>query len=143
MTAEEFERIIEEDGFVEWEEVYPGTYYGTLKSEIDRIWKAGKHVVFDVDVVGGLNLKEYFGKNALAVFIKVGSLDELRKRLTSRNTDSPESIEERLKKAAEEYRRSGYFDMEILNDSLEDACAKAEKAVLEFIDKKVVNSVWR
>lgn len=139
MTKEEFEQHIKDRNLVEWEEVYPGVYYGTLKSEIERIWDEGKHVVFDVDVVGGMNLKRYFDKNALAIFIKVGSLEELRNRLVSRNTDSEKSIEERLKKATEEYRYADSFDIEIINDSLEDAYNKSEKAVKTFIDKPIVN----
>src|SRR5690606_1769266 len=99
LTPEEFKNKIDQNAFVEWEEVYEGNFYGTLKEEIQRIWNEGKHVIFDVDVKGGLNLKKYFGENGLAIFVKVPSLDVLKARLKDRGTESEESLSRRLYKA--------------------------------------------
>jgi len=136
LTPAEFKSKIDNDEFIEWEEVYPGNFYGTLKSEIDRIWKQGKHVIFDVDVKGGVNLKKYFGDRALAVFVKVPSLEILKKRLKSRKTDSESSISQRLFKAKFEMSFENAFDIILLNENLEDSLEKAENLVVDFINKK-------
>ena len=100
LSVNEFKKRIENNEFIEWEEVYNGNYYGTLKSEIERIWKQGKVVIFDVDLEGGINLKKYFGENALSVFVQPPSVDALEKRLRSRNTESEESLQKRVNKDA-------------------------------------------
>lgn len=133
LSAQEFRKKIEEGEFVEWEEVYPNQYYGTLKSELERIWAGGHHVVFDVDVVGGLSLKKKFEKQALAIFIKAPSLEELEKRLRDRSTDDELSIRKRIDKASDEMKYAPEFDLTIVNDNLETACAEAEKAVHDFL----------
>jgi guanylate kinase len=136
LTPEEFKKKIDEKAFLEWEEVYAGTHYGTLKSEVDRIWAKGKHVIFDIDVEGGLNLKNQFGDKALAVFVMPPSIKILEERLNSRSTDSPESIARRVAKAEKEIKTAELFDTFILNEVLEEAFMKAEKVVLDFIQKK-------
>jgi guanylate kinase len=133
MSVEEFKAGIARDEFVEWEEVYEGHYYGTLKSELDRIWKAGKHVVFDVDVVGGSNLKRIFGQDALAVFVKPLSMEVLEERLRDRSTESEEKIGKRLAKAAREMEYAGLFDVILVNDILEETLKQAEQLVREFL----------
>ena len=133
LSEEDFRARIAADGFVEYEEVYPGRFYGTLKSEIQRIWDAGHVVIFDVDVKGGVNLKKYFGKNALSVFIQAPSVEELRERLIARATDSAEDIEKRVAKAAEEMTYAPKFDAVLVNDNLEKAYAEAEKLVDDFL----------
>ena len=115
------------------EEVYPGCYYGTLLSEIDRIWAKGHTVLFDVDVVGGLNIKKKFGDNALSIFIQPPSVEVLRQRLTGRGTDAPEKIEQRLAKAEYEMTFADKFDTIIVNDKLEEAFREAEKKVRDFL----------
>ena len=135
LTQEEFKEKIINDEFVEWEEVYPGNFYGTMKSEVDRIWSQGKHVLFDVDVKGGLNLKKYFKENSLAVFVKVPSIQVLKERLYDRNTESDDSLSRRLYKAEFETKFIDQFDTILINDDLENACSKAEKLVQEFISK--------
>src|SRR5688572_23231803 len=125
ITPEEFRQKIENDEFVEWEEVYEGAFYGTLKSEIQRIWDAGKSAILDVDVKGGLHIKEFYGDKALGVFVKPPSIDELAKRLKVRNTDSASSISSRIFKAKFELTFESKFDECIVNDDLEKACAKA------------------
>ena len=132
-TADEFKQRIEKDDFLEWEEVYPGCFYGTLKSELERIWKAGHAVVFDVDVVGGVNIKKIFGDQALSVFIKAPSVEVLRQRLIGRGTDSMEKIEQRVAKAEYEMTFADKFDVVIVNDNLDTALAEAEKAVRDFL----------
>lgn len=129
----EFEKLVAEDAFVEWQQVYSGNYYGTLKKEVQRIWKKGHVIVFDVDVKGGVNLKKYFKDQALSVFIKAPSIDELRRRLVLRGTDSSEAIEQRLAKAGEELGYEDRFDAVVVNDDLEQAFASAEKLVKEFL----------
>jgi len=136
ISAEEFKKSIDLDEFVEWEEVYKDNFYGTLKTEVDRIWKKGHHVIFDVDVDGGLNLKKAFGDRALAVFVKPPSLESLRERLEQRETETPESIARRMGKAPIELQKSVLFDKVILNDDLQNAFAKAEEMVEEFLAKK-------
>lgn len=135
LTADEFRNKIEKQEFVEWEEVYTDMYYGTLKSEIERIWATGKTVVFDVDVIGGLNLKSIFQQQALAIFIQPPSLNILEERLRNRKTDSEEKIQMRLAKSIQELERAGEFDVIIENDVLEEAIEKAKKLVIEFIEK--------
>lgn len=133
LSTEEFERRIAADEFVEHEEVYKGCYYGTLRSEVERIWGKGHTIVFDVDVKGGLNLKKIFGSQALTVFIQPPSIEELRRRLVGRGTDSPEKIEQRIAKAGEELTYASQFDTIVVNDDLATAQAEAEQKVRAFI----------
>lgn len=133
LTPEEFRKKIGNNEFLEWEEVYPGTFYGTLKSEVERIRKNGKHVIFDVDVVGGSNIKKFYGNEALAIFIQPPSVEELRNRLVFRSTDAPEVIEKRVAKAEYELTFAGKFDVIIINDELGKACKEAEERVKEFL----------
>ncbi len=135
LTAEEFRIKIQNDEFVEWEEVYSDMYYGTLKSEIERIWATNKTVVFDVDVIGGLNLKKSFKDQALAVFIQPPSLAILEERLRNRKTDSEEKIQMRLAKSKEELKSATNFDVIVENDVLEKAIEQARDIVTEFISK--------
>lgn len=134
LTPEEFKDKIDKDEFIEWEEVYAGNFYGTLKSEIERIWSQGKHVIFDVDVKGGLNLKKYFKDKALAVFVKVPSLDILKSRLTDRNTDTEASISQRLFKAKFEMEFEEEFDVTLVNENLDKSLIKAQKLFEDFIE---------
>ena len=136
LTPEEFRSKIDNHEFLEWEEVYAGTFYGTLKSEVERIRSNGQNVIFDVDVVGGCNIKKFYGDDALAVFIQPPSIEELRKRLISRSTDSPEVIEKRVAKAEYELTFASQFDRIIVNEHLETAFAEAEKCIREFINRK-------
>lgn len=136
MSAEEFEKRIKDDEFVEWEEVYDNMYYGTLKSEVKKAWDQNKTVVFDVDAEGGLNLKRIFGDNALAVFIKPPSLFVLEQRLRDRRTETEESIKKRLAKANAELKKADQFDRVLLNDNLEKACLEAKEMVEKFIKEK-------
>ncbi|MBQ7222322.1 MAG: guanylate kinase [Bacteroidales bacterium] len=126
LTKEEFEAKIADNAFVEYEEVYDGVYYGTLKSETERIWKAGHIIIFDVDVKGGVNLKKIFGRKALSVFIKAPSIEVLRERLVRRGTDSEESIAKRIAKAEEELAYAPLFDRILVNDDLETCLKEAE-----------------
>lgn len=134
LSADEFRARIENGEFLEWEEVYAGTYYGTLRSEVSRIWDKGGHVVFDIDVVGGVNLKSHFGRRALAVYIKAPSMEILEQRLRSRGTDSEEKIVQRLAKAEEEALREPEFDITIVNDDLKRACSEAEEKIGAFLN---------
>ncbi len=127
LTPDEFRKKIDEDAFVEWEEVYPGAYYGTLKSEIERIWASGKHVIFDVDVKGGLALKNYYKERALAIFVKVPSLEILEDRLRSRGTESEESLSKRIFKMKFEWAFQDKFDVVLVNDQLEEAVIEAQR----------------
>jgi guanylate kinase len=136
LSPEEFKTKIQNDEFLEWEEVYAGTYYGTLKSEVDRIRNNGQNVIFDVDVVGGCNIKKYYGDEALAIFVQPPSVEELRNRLVSRSTDAHEVIEKRVAKAEYELTFADKFDVVITNDQLEHALIQAEKAIREFIGVK-------
>ena len=136
LSITDFKQNIDLEEFVEWEEVYKDNFYGTLKSEIERIWKKGKHVIFDVDVDGGLNLKKAFGDRALAIFVMPPSIEALRERLQQRDTETPESIARRIGKAPLELEKSSLFDIVILNSDLEMACAKAEQVVEEFLHGK-------
>jgi guanylate kinase len=133
LSADSFKTKIDENLFLEWEEVYPDQFYGTLRSEIHRIWSEGNHVIFDVDVVGGLNLKKIFGEQALAVFIMPPSIDSLKERLTSRRTESPEKLKLRLDKAENELSFAKEFDKIVVNDQLSHAIGDAEKLIKEFV----------
>jgi len=133
LTPEDFKNKIDNDEFIEWEEVYAGNFYGTLKSEIERIWKSGKDVIFDVDVKGGINLKKYFGDNALAIFVKVPSYEALKERLKNRGTESEESLSRRLFKAKFEMAFADKFDVVLLNDEIERSTAEAQKLYTNFI----------
>ncbi|AWW30063.1 guanylate kinase [Echinicola strongylocentroti] len=135
LSPQEFKEKIDQDEFIEWEEVYEGNFYGTLKSEIQRIWDSGKHVIFDVDVKGGLHLKEYFGEKALAVFVKVPSLDTLEERLKDRGTESEESLSRRIYKAKFEMTFEEQFDATLVNDNMEKSFQEAEKLINAFIEK--------
>ena len=139
LTVEEFKQKIDNQEFLEWEEVYADTHYGTLRSEVDRIWAKGKHVIFDIDVEGGLNLKKIFGDIALAVFVMPPSIKILEERLNTRSTDSTESIARRVAKAEKEIKTADLFDTFILNEVIEEALAKAEKLVGDFISDLPIN----
>lgn len=136
ISAAEFRKKIEENAFVEWEEVYLNHYYGTLKSEIERIWRSGKVIIFDVDVKGGINLKKIFGAKAVSIFIMPPSVSELEKRLMGRATETTEKIRMRVEKATEEIRLADQFDVIIINDNLEIACDEIERVVSEFLNKE-------
>ncbi len=136
LSIEEFKQKIDNNEFVEWEEVYTDNFYGTLKTEIERIWKKGKHIIFDMDVVGGLHLKKVFGDLAMAIFVMPPSIQHLEMRLKSRETETPESIARRIGKAANELQTAELFDKIILNDKLENAFAEAEKTVSDFLSEK-------
>lgn len=132
-TPEEFRQKIENNEFLEYEEVYKDKFYGTLKTEVQRIFDNGGNVIFDVDVVGGCNIKKYYGDKALSIFVEPPSISELRNRLISRGTDSPEIIEARVAKAEYEMTFASEFDVIIKNDNLEEAKAKALQVVKEFL----------
>lgn len=133
LSIDDFKHRIDNDEFVEWEEVYPGGYYGTLKSEIERLWSEGKHVVFDVDVKGGLKLKKYFGEDALAVFVKAPSEEAIKQRLIARGTETEDSLSKRLYKIKFEMSFQNQFDVILVNDDLETTFEKAEILFEEFI----------
>lgn len=133
LSPEEFKQSIDQDQFVEWEEVYVGAFYGTLKSEVQRLWDSGKHVLFDVDVKGGIKLKKYFGDQALAIFVKVPSMQALEQRLRSRGTDSEDSISKRLFKVNFEMSFENQFDISLVNEDLETTLRKAGQLVDEFL----------
>ena len=133
LSAEEFAEAVAADKFVEWEEVYKGTCYGTLRSEMERIWNKGNIIVFDVDVMGGIRLKEIFGEKALSIFVMPPSIEELRKRLEGRGTDAPEVIEKRVAKASFELTKAPQFDRQIVNDDLEVAVAECINVIKNFI----------
>lgn len=133
ITPERFEQLIKEDAFVEWQQVYKGTYYGTLRSEIERIENAGHHVVFDIDVKGGINVKRMYGDRARAIFISPPSIEALRERLTKRGTDSPEKIEERLAKAEIEMADAPLFDTILVNDDLATTKKELDKELAKFL----------
>lgn len=135
LSVEEFQLRIEKGEFLEWEQVYPGRYYGTLVSEVDRILAQGKSAVFDVDVKGGISIKRHYGVGACAFFIQPPSLDELRRRLESRGTDSASDIETRLAKAARELQDAPYFDHIIVNDDLTRAVAEIDAIIQSFTVK--------
>jgi guanylate kinase len=133
LSIDEFKKKIDADAFVEWEEVYAGNFYGTLKEEVLRIWKEGKAVIFDVDVKGGLALKKYFGDQALAIFVKVPSLDVLESRLNDRGTETEESLSRRIYKAKFEMTFEAQFDVTVFNDDFTRSSADAVVLVTEFL----------
>lgn len=133
IAIEDFKEKIEQRQFVEWEMVYEGKYYGTLKSEMERIWQQHKAPLLDVDVKGGINIQQQYPHNSLSLFIEPPSIEELERRLRARGTETPESLLARLNKAAYELSFKSQFDRVILNDKLENACAEAEAAVREFL----------
>lgn len=133
LSVDEFKKKIDEDAFIEWEEVYKDHFYGTLKSEIERIWQDGKTVIFDVDVEGGINLKSYFGDQALSIFIQPPSVSVLEERLRSRKTDSEERIQTRLAKAEIELAKADQFDEIVVNDDLKTACGEVKQRVENFL----------
>ncbi len=135
ITAGEFRKRIRRQEFIEWQEVYKDHYYGTLRQEIERIRDAGKIPLFDVDVKGGINLKNIFGDDALSIFIMPPSVDELRKRLVRRGTDTPEQIAMRVEKAASEILLAEHFDTVVINDNLEKACIGITNVVRDFMDR--------
>lgn len=132
-STDEFKALIASNGFVEWEEVYDGRFYGTLKSEIERICHSGHNVILDIDVKGALNVKRLYGDNAITIFIEPPSIDVLRQRLTSRGTETPESLDMRLKKADFEMSFAPQFDTVIINDDLDTAIANTESVIKDFI----------
>jgi guanylate kinase len=133
ITVEDFKQKIEQQEFVEWEMVYEGKYYGTLKSEMERIWQLQKSPLLDVDVQGGINIQQLYPYNSLSLFIEPPSIEELERRLKARNTETPESLQARLNKASYELSFKQQFDCTIMNDRLEKACAEAEAAVRKFL----------
>jgi len=135
ISKEEFLHKVARQEFVEFEEVYNGTFYGTLRSEIERIWDDGKHVIFDIDVEGGIRLKRKYEEDALAIFVQPPSLDVLKERLSSRGTDSQEKLQERFIKAEKELLYADKFDVILKNYDLATACAEAEQLVGDFLKK--------
>ena len=133
LSVDEFKEKVANNEFLEWEEVYAGTHYGTLRVEVERIWAKGKAVIFDIDVEGGLNLQNQFKQNALGVFVMPPSIKILEERLHSRSTDSKDSIARRISKAEKELRTAELFDVFILNENLDDAFKKSEEIVKEFL----------
>ena len=133
LTVDEFQKEIKKDSFLEWEEVYKNQYYGTLKLEVERIWKEGKTVIFDVDVVGGLNIKKQYQKECLSIFIMPPSLAVLEERLQKRGSESKESLQKRVAKAKEEIAKRMEFDQVILNDDFEVACMETMEVIQKFI----------
>jgi guanylate kinase len=137
MTMDEFKAKIDDNQFLEWEEVYKGSYYGTLKSEVERIWHNGHNILFDVDVEGAVNLKQFFMARALSIFIMPPSIEELQRRLEKRGMDSPDKIRKRINKAGYEMKFISKFDRTIINDDLNQALKEAEEMVSEFLTKTV------
>ena len=133
LTPGEFRQMVDNQEFVEYEEVYPDCYYGTLRTEVERITSKNKNVVFDVDVVGGVNIKKQFGDRALSIFIAPPGIETLQQRLIDRATDSPEMIEKRVAKAAYEMTFSPQFDVTVINDNLETAKVETERLIREFL----------
>ena len=135
LTPEEFERRVEEGQFLEWEEVYAGTRYGTLKSEIDRIWDNDHVIIFDVDVNGGMNIKKYFGSEALALFVMPPSIEVLEMRLRNRGTESEEAITKRLARSAAELKMAEQFDVTIVNDDLSRAVDETQRVINNYLSR--------
>ena len=133
ISPEKFKNHIEQNDFVEWEEVYHDNFYGTLKSEVERIWSEGKHAIFDIDVIGGMRIKEKFPDKTLAIFVKAPSLEVMENRLRSRKTDSEEKIKERLAKADRELAYADKFDIILVNDDLKIAQQEAAKMIEQFV----------
>lgn len=134
LGVEGFKKKIEENAFIEWEEVYTNNFYGTLQSEVNRVWENGNAVIFDVDVIGGLNLKRKFGEQAIAIFVQPPSYEELENRLRGRSTESEDKINQRMAKARNELAYAADFDVVLINDNLEEACEKAKAIVTEFLN---------
>ncbi len=137
LGVEGFKEKIEQNAFIEWEEVYENNFYGTLRSEVERIWSEGKTVAFDVDVIGGLNIKKQFGNQALSIFVQPPSVEELENRLRARSTETEEKIQMRMSKARQELALADQFDEILLNVDLDEACQKAEQIVLDFVSKGI------
>ncbi|MBQ0159751.1 MAG: guanylate kinase [Bacteroidales bacterium] len=133
LSPDEFHQRVQNGQFLEWEEVYAGTCYGTLKSEIDRIWDNGHVIIFDVDVNGGRNIKKYFGADALSLFVMPPSVEVLEQRLRSRGTDSEEAITKRLARSAEELKMADQFDVTIVNDILEKAVDQTQQVIINYL----------
>ena len=133
LTVDEFQKEIKKDSFLEWEEVYKNQYYGTLKSEVERIWREGKTVIFDMDVVGGLNIKKKYPENCLSIFIMPPSITVLEERLQNRGSESAVSLQKRLAKAKEEIEKRKEFDQVILNDDFGMVCMKTMEVIQKFI----------
>lgn len=135
ISDDAFKKAINENSFIEYEEVYTNNFYGTLKEEVERIWAMGKHVIFDIDVVGGMQIKKQFPDQTLAVFVQPPSIDEMERRLRNRQTDSEEKILERVAKAEKEMKYATSFDVVLINDDLEAAKLEAEALLTSFINK--------
>ena len=135
ISEAEFRNKIDENAFVEWEIVYEGKYYGTLKSELERIWNQGKTPVLDIDVKGAIHVQQQFAGDCLSIFIEPPSIDELKKRLSGRGSETPESLATRINKASYEISFKHHFNLTIVNDELSKACEEAEKAILQFLGK--------
>lgn len=135
LSVKNFKTKINDNAFIEWEEVYENHFYGTLKSEVERLWSIGKTVVFDVDVYGGINLKKHFRERALSIFIQPPSLDTLEKRLRNRKTESEDKIQTRIEKASEELKMRNYFDQIVVNDNLDLTVNQVENHVKEYLKK--------
>lgn len=133
ISEDEFKQKIEENAFVEWEMVYEGSYYGTLKAELERIWNLGKTPILDIDVKGAIHLQDQFPNRCLSIFIEPPSVEELKKRLESRGTETPESLANRVNKASYELSFKNHFHKNILNDNLEKACRETEEVIKEFL----------
>ena len=133
LSVEQFKEKIEKGDFIEWEEVYPGSYYGTLRTEVERLWQIGRDVIFDIDVKGAMNLKKHYPGNSITIFIEPPSLETLQQRLQQRKTETPEFFEQRIKKAAEELSYSNQFDKLIHNNDLQTAFKEAGKIVGDFL----------
>lgn len=135
LSAEDFRQKIEKQAFVEWEEVYQDQFYGTLKSEVERLWAQNQHIIFDIDVKGALNVKAAYPEQTLTIFVKAPNLETLFERLRARNTEAPEQLERRMRKAQEESAYEDQFDYVLVNDDLPKALAEAEKVVSDFLAK--------
>lgn len=136
ISVAEFQQRIKNEAFLEWQEVYKGQYYGSLKSEVDRLSEEGKVVVFDVDVLGGLNIKKYYGEQALAIFVQPPTVEALKERLTGRGTETAESLQKRLDKAEYEMSFANQFDVILVNDKLEVAREEANRLIHDFLCQK-------
>ena len=136
ITVPEFQKRIADGDFLEWQEVYHNQYYGSLKSEVDRLGAEGKVVIFDVDVLGGINIKKYYGERALSIFIQPPTVEDLKKRLVGRGTETPESLQKRLDKAAYELTFADQFDVVLINDVLEEARQKANDLIHNVLCQK-------
>jgi len=137
LSVKDFQHKVEQNAFLEWEEVYKDNYYGTLKSEIERIWSLNKHVIFDIDVIGGLNIKKQYPAETLAIFVKPPSIEEMERRLRGRATETEEKIQMRLAKAEQEMNYAEKFDKTLINNDLEVAKVDAEKMVGNFLENKL------